>query len=126
MAGRPRLAVWATVILLAFIAPLAACAQEDCKGPVAPSLSVIVLDPSGQRVCDAVVEATDKTSTQAFTSTATTGDCEYTGLWNTGGTFTVSATAHGLSGQVAGLKVKGIDSCNPTSMAHVTIPLRAS
>lgn len=112
-----------STILLGLIAPLAACAHEECKGPGTASLSVIVLDSSGQRVCDADVRATDATSTQDFVSTSETGNCEYLGLWNGGGTFTITATAHGLSGRADKVKVKGIDSCNATPVPPITITL---
>jgi hypothetical protein len=115
--------VWTSALLLAFIAPLAACQHGDCKGPGAPSLSVIVLDPTGQRACDATVQANDGTTTQDFTSTATTGNCEYIGIWDRSGTFTITATAHALSGRAENVKVKAIDSCNPTPIPHLTITL---
>ena len=106
----------ATVMLL-----VGGCAKSiACTAEGRPSFVITVLDASGTRVCDASVTVRDGTFSQVIPP-GPLGDCEYSGVPERKGTYSIEVRSRTTSKTLDGVKVSA-DECH-VHTRRVTVAL---
>jgi hypothetical protein len=85
-------------LLLLLACALAGCGTPpvNCTAEAVSSLNVTVLDPGGQRVCDATVTARDGSFSATLMALGPAAQCVYAGPFERAGTYVVTAEKAGF------------------------------
>ena len=123
-----RRSLWLVAPTTAFLAlapTTTGCSRGDCKAYSAAALIVRVVDEVGTPVCDAVVTARDQGFSEVLKSFGSSGEghpCQYSGVYERTGTYTIEAARGDSSAEAGNVRV-GADDCHvhPESV-NLTLP----
>jgi hypothetical protein len=103
-----------TAALFALAPATSGCSGGDCKAYAAAALIVRVVDEVGTPVCDAVVAAKEQGFSEVLRSIGSSDEgqpCQYIGVYERTGTYTIEAARGGSSAEAANVRV-GADDCH--------------